>query len=537
MAEHAKHAEQQWWQRREFQIGGAAAAVLAVVLGFVAFGGGGGDDSPEPLAALEPDEPTATAVPSTLAPDADEPPTVRSGTVADLLDDRPLSATLTDLDDRRPPVAIRELGPGWDEMAEAPIEPRTDAVAVWTESEVVVWGGRADSVLDDGAAYDPATDTWRELSPSPLSARSNAAAVWAGTELLVVGGLDDDGQRLNSSAAYDPATDEWRLMDWGITGTDTTLGLAWTEDVVVVAGAADNQSSLVSDAFVYDPQSDALTDIEPVPERGVDVARALFADDAGGVYLLQSDADSNEVAFDYFDLLSEEWLRDDPVPGIKALDLDPRAVAWTGEVFLLAVHYTDGAIYDPISGEATPIPGSRSNVRWPAVMFEGHVFYGDLRFDPETDTWLSDVAYPFPDPEFPMVVGMDDGVFVWGGSSCGRGAGCSDFIGEQQGLIWSEPTTDPDGLLPPVSCIGGVLFEETADIDQPIDGFRAREDADAYWWTAGAGGDRGDRLDLRREVGGDFVIFSGDDGTPVVVLRVEQTNNAWFIVASSECRR
>ena len=37
--------------------------------------------------------------------------------------------------------------------------------AVWTSTRMLIWGGRNNNgILNDGALYDPATDTWATLS-------------------------------------------------------------------------------------------------------------------------------------------------------------------------------------------------------------------------------------------------------------------------------------------------------------------------------------------------------------------------------------
>ena len=103
--------------------------------------------------------------------------------------------------------------------AEAPISSRTGHVSVWTGRELVVWGGwRTTSdpglleTLDDGAAYDPATDTWRLLSPSPLVGRVGAGVVWTGTEMLVLATQQGGVLPTRNGAAYNPATDTWRIL-------------------------------------------------------------------------------------------------------------------------------------------------------------------------------------------------------------------------------------------------------------------------------------------------------------------------------------
>jgi len=114
---------------------------------------------------------------------------------------------------------------------------RSGACAVWTGSRLLVWGGMADDVLGDGAAYDPATDTWTPLpSAGAPSARTDAAAVWTGSELVVVSGLGASGP-LADGAAYDPSTGRWRpLTNGGSPSARSGPGAAWTGDSLILFG-------------------------------------------------------------------------------------------------------------------------------------------------------------------------------------------------------------------------------------------------------------------------------------------------------------
>jgi N-acetylneuraminic acid mutarotase len=82
---------------------------------------------------------------------------------------------------------------------------------VWTEKELVIWGGKTSTdagitTLNSGARYNAATDTWAALSlqnaPSP---RVNPSAVWTGDAMLVFGGYPGGGiNGLNSNHAWVP---------------------------------------------------------------------------------------------------------------------------------------------------------------------------------------------------------------------------------------------------------------------------------------------------------------------------------------------
>ena len=67
----------------------------------------------------------------------------------------------------------------------------------------------ADSRRNDGAIYNPGSDTWSSVSPSnPPQARALHAAVWTGTEMIVWGG-EKNGKQLNTGARYNPAGGIW----------------------------------------------------------------------------------------------------------------------------------------------------------------------------------------------------------------------------------------------------------------------------------------------------------------------------------------
>ncbi|KAF5407886.1 MAG: hypothetical protein Udaeo2_19570 [Candidatus Udaeobacter sp.] len=87
---------------------------------------------------------------------------------------------------------------------------RSIHTAVWTGSEMIIWGGSAGDVgaaLDTGGRYDPGTDTWIPTRSSDRpSPRDSHTAVWTGSEVIVWGGFDGTND-INSGGRYDPSTD------------------------------------------------------------------------------------------------------------------------------------------------------------------------------------------------------------------------------------------------------------------------------------------------------------------------------------------
>lgn len=151
----------------------------------------------------------------------------------------------------------------WRELAPSPLAPRLQPAAAWTGSELLVWGGAEEegrsAWFDDGAAYDPASDTWRRLPPAPLSARA-PLSVWTGSELIVWGTAQRRTDIPTDGAAYDPATDSWRRIAGApIELTDATA--AWTGREMIVFGAAlrggNHSATRTAIGAAYDPVADS----------------------------------------------------------------------------------------------------------------------------------------------------------------------------------------------------------------------------------------------------------------------------------------
>src|SRR5205823_2070186 len=82
--------------------------------------------------------------------------------------------------------------------------------AVWTGSEMIVWGGiGASNYLNTGGRYNPSTDSWTATSTTGApGARFVHTAVWTGSEMIVWGGYIG-GLALNTGSKYNPTTDTW----------------------------------------------------------------------------------------------------------------------------------------------------------------------------------------------------------------------------------------------------------------------------------------------------------------------------------------
>ncbi|MBL8716393.1 MAG: hypothetical protein JNL79_10380 [Myxococcales bacterium] len=168
----------------------------------------------------------------------------------------------------------------WRTIAAATVG-RESHTAVWTGSKMIVWGGYGGGALrNDGASYDPVANTWTAIATTTLPARMDQTAVWTGTEMIVWGGQTSSGGALGDGAAYNPATNSWRTI-----ATPTSFGrrfghrAVWAGGRMVVFGGYDyfsgfsspapntcavkTATSFCGDAAAYNPATDTWTVLTP----------------------------------------------------------------------------------------------------------------------------------------------------------------------------------------------------------------------------------------------------------------------------------
>jgi N-acetylneuraminic acid mutarotase len=152
-------------------------------------------------------------------------------------------------------------------MINAPSE-RCLHTAVWTGSEMVIWGGSGvllGEELNTGGRYNPSTDSWIATSVTNApAARYFHTGVWSGKEMIVWGGYSGgiNGNQLNTGGKYNPETDSW-------TSTSTTNAPSarqehtaiWTEGEMIVWGGYlfDNNSHFLNTGGRYNPTTDGWT--------------------------------------------------------------------------------------------------------------------------------------------------------------------------------------------------------------------------------------------------------------------------------------
>ena len=146
---------------------------------------------------------------------------------------------------------------------------RTGHSAVWTDSKMLIWGGRnSGGVLGTGGAFTPPSGalvpgvegSWSSLSNTNApAARHGHTAVWTGSKMLVWGGLDMNFQAIGTGATYDPANNTWTaLSNTGAPSARTGHSAVWTGSKMLIFGGTNAEvpgsaSNLSGDGAAFDP--------------------------------------------------------------------------------------------------------------------------------------------------------------------------------------------------------------------------------------------------------------------------------------------
>lgn len=128
-------------------------------------------------------------------------------------------------------------------------DPRAGHLAVWTGTEMIVWGGYGSTASNNGARYNPASNTWTPMKQGEFTSppQIQKKAHWTGTELIFVG---------SEPGCYNPATDSWRPISSTNQPSNTfTMSSVWTGSEVILWGPS-NENASTDPGGRYDLVSD-----------------------------------------------------------------------------------------------------------------------------------------------------------------------------------------------------------------------------------------------------------------------------------------
>lgn len=318
--------------------------------------------------------------------------------------------------------------------------------AVWTGSEMIIWGGFAfdSGTLGNGARYNPATDSWSATAilGAPV-ARTAHTAVWTGTSMIIWGGANSLAGDLNTGAHYDPATDNWVATSTAnapmARGKPNAI---WTgTDMIIWGGRGCNNNCNLNSGGRYNPKTDswASTSISNAPSPRFDHTAVWTGREMivwGG-----TDAIPNTTYLrtgGRYDPRTDTWT---PTSLVNApLGRVDHTRVWTGSVMIVwggvDEFFNDtstGGKYDPTTdswvatgvANGAPTPRDSHSAVWTGremIIWGGTSPSSDFndgkRYDPATDSWtpMTTVNAPFARADH-TAVWTGNEMIVWGGIS------------------------------------------------------------------------------------------------------------------------
>ncbi len=276
--------------------------------------------------------------------------------------------------------------------------PRLGHTAVWTGTEMIVWGGQSGNPfgpvplqtyaeLSDGGRYNPATNTWLPVSLTGApSARSAHTATWTGGQMVVWGGLQYSMALgftpLATGARYSPALDTWTSVSSTAAPTARKGHTAvWTgAKVLVWGGVNDNMGTFYNDGAGYDPTADTWSAIPKpgtpaLPGTEMDSRFAHTAVWTGTEMIIWGgQGPIGDLNFGRYNPTSNAWV---VLPSASFFGAGPSAteqpfaranacVVWTGKEMIvwgggdpmMGDFQNTGGVYDPVTNVWVSMPTS-----------------------------------------------------------------------------------------------------------------------------------------------------------------------------------
>src|SRR5581483_4712542 len=307
---------------------------------------------------------------------------------------------------------------------------------------MIIWGGQANSsLLGTGGKYDPATDTWTFTNNSGApTARVGHTAIWSGSEMVVWGGQDTTFSRVNTGGKYNPETDSWTPTSRTNAPSARYFHTAvWTGDEMIIWGGIDNSSQDLNTGGRYNPTTNSWT--ATTTSNAPSARRSHTAISTGSEMIVWGGFDD----FNFVDLNTGG--RYDPNTNTWTATSfsnapDPRhnhTAVWTGTEMIIWGGFNNesfqdlntGGRYDPDTDSWTatstfaPDPRENHTAVWTGtqmIIWGGSTFFSEDfntggRYDPGVDSWVATSPANAPDARtFHTAVWTGTEMIVWGGT-------------------------------------------------------------------------------------------------------------------------
>jgi len=329
---------------------------------------------------------------------------------------------------------------------------RTSHMAVWTGAEMIAWGGigdgTANSGINTGRRYDPATDSWSATATSGAPPGAwDGSIVWTGTEVIIWGGqsgtlVQDTGGR------YNPVTNSWIAMATDEGRTDNAY--VWSGTQMIVWGGSTWVTPWSGTGASYNPATNSWSPISNVGAPSPRKTDRSFAWSGAEMLIWGGFGSTGEVGGGgRYNPASNSWTAISNVGAPQARY--GHALVWSGAEMIVwgGAQYSPQQLFDtggrynpatdtwsPTSATNTPIAALFATAIWSGAEMivwggacdeAGQITchsdsYEGGRYNPQTDSWTPTTLDGVPEARsFHTAVWTGEAMIVWGGTGAWSG--------------------------------------------------------------------------------------------------------------------
>jgi N-acetylneuraminic acid mutarotase len=332
----------------------------------------------------------------------------------------------------------------WANLNGNPPEARDIHSAVWTGTQMIVWGGRQwnestlkYSYLNSGGIYDLGKDDWLFMNNSQApAARVLNSAIWTGDKMVIWSGINNSGA-LGDGAAYDPTVNEWQTISTQNSPAPKYFhATVWTGTHMIVTGGLTSDYKPTRSGGIYNPVTDTWGPMAEAPEACSELA-AIWTGSLMLTFGGYSDESKTYCGNYTYDPVTDKWsaMPNSNAPSARAW---PIAI-WTGEEMITWGGYlktdplkalAEGGIYNPVDDAwesmntlGSPMARFNQTAVWTGnrMIVWGGSDLGDYEtdsggeYDPAAHKWTKTGDTAPPNRIFHTALWINPGMIVWGG--------------------------------------------------------------------------------------------------------------------------
>jgi hypothetical protein len=224
----------------------------------------------------------------------------------------------------------------WAMLPATTLSARFNHSAVWTGSQMIIWGGddygttppgicSVDCAKKDGAAYNLSGNTWTTLPAATIDARFSHVALWTGDsgpaahEMLILGGYGGSAF-VTQDGIYKVDTKQW------VTLTKTVFDTAVWDGTEVIAFRG------AGGVWAINPATGVKRDIFDSPVTDGSACTSVWSGIEMIIWCTRTSTDQSWVV--RYDPLLDTWTTADP-PQPNVFSPEGPSAVWTGQQMLL----------------------------------------------------------------------------------------------------------------------------------------------------------------------------------------------------------